>query len=143
MYADNGCVDHLDCRIMRGSERSHDLSPDASPSPTNEAVVAGGVRAVAVREITPRRARPQDPKDAVQNTAVIQARIATRLVRQHWLDGGPFIVGEFVAHDLSPQLGGLNHGRSALLNITHAADAQPAHSVSTAGKGKRTCCAQI
>jgi hypothetical protein len=34
----------------------------------------------------------------------------TRLVRQHRLDGGPFIVGEFVAHDSSPQFESLNHG---------------------------------
>jgi hypothetical protein len=40
MYADNECVDHLDRLIMRGSERTHDPAPDASPPPTNEAVVA-------------------------------------------------------------------------------------------------------
>ena len=31
-----------------------------------------------------------------------------RLVRQHRLDGNPFIIGEFVAHDV-PQFGNLNH----------------------------------
>jgi len=37
----------------------------------------------------------------------------TRLVRQHRLDGGPFMVGEFVA---SPQFGSLNHGSPAKRN---------------------------
>jgi hypothetical protein len=31
-------------------------------------------------------------------------------------DGDPFIVGEFVAHDLSPQFGSLNHGSPAKRN---------------------------
>lgn len=43
-------------------------------------------------------------------------RNATRLVRQHRLDGGPFVVGEFVAHDSSPQFGSLNHGSPAKRN---------------------------
>src|SRR6516162_7667493 len=36
-------------------------------------------------------------------------RNATWLVRQHRPYGSPFIVGEFVAHDSSPQSGSLNH----------------------------------
>ena len=43
-------------------------------------------------------------------------RKATRLVRQHRLDGNPFIVGEFVAHDSSPQFGNLNHSSPAKRN---------------------------
>lgn len=39
-----------------------------------------------------------------------------RVVRQHRLDGGPFMVGEFVAHDSSPQFGSLNHGSPAKRN---------------------------
>jgi hypothetical protein len=41
----------------------------------------------------------QDPKDAVEHAPVIYAWHAARLVRQHRLDGVPFIFGEFVAHD--------------------------------------------
>jgi hypothetical protein len=37
----------------------------------------------------------------------------TRLVRQHRPYGSPFIVGEFIAHDSSPQFGSLNHGGPA------------------------------
>jgi hypothetical protein len=40
-------------------------------------------------------------------------RNATRLVGQHQLDGKPFIIGEFIAHDSSPQFGSLNDKRPA------------------------------
>ena len=42
-------------------------------------------------------------------TTVIDLRHAARLVRQEGLDGGPFIIGEFVAHDSRLQFGSLNH----------------------------------
>jgi hypothetical protein len=36
------------------------------------------------------------------DTTVIYPRDATRLVGKHGLDGGPFDVREFIAHDSSP-----------------------------------------
>ena len=42
------------------------------------------------------------PEDAIEDTTVVHPRNATRLVRQHGLDGNPFIIGEFVAHDSPP-----------------------------------------
>src|SRR5262249_25749903 len=51
----------------------------------------------------------QDPEDAIEDTSVVHPRNATWLVRQHRPYGSPFIVGEFVAHDSSPQSGSLNH----------------------------------
>lgn len=48
----------------------------------------------ALRLIAPRRTGTQDPKDTVEHAAVLHTR---RLVRQGRLDGGPFIIGEFVA----------------------------------------------
>ena len=45
MHADNRRINHLHRRIMGGGQRVHDPAPDTSPSPSNEAVVAGGVRA--------------------------------------------------------------------------------------------------
>jgi hypothetical protein len=44
MHADNRRINHLHRRIMGGGQRVHDPAPDTSPSPANEAVVAGGVR---------------------------------------------------------------------------------------------------
>src|SRR5206468_3463645 len=87
-----------------------------SPAPTNEAIVAGGVRAKVIRQIAPRRARTQDPKDAVEHAAIIYTRHAARLVRQKRLDGGPFIVGEFVAHDSRLRFWSLNHAPSGIFN---------------------------
>jgi hypothetical protein len=57
--------------------------------------------------------RTQHPKDAIEDTMIVCPRNATRLVGQHRLDGKPFIIGEFVAHDPSPQFGSLNHRRPA------------------------------
>jgi hypothetical protein len=94
----------------------HDPAPDSSPSPTNEAIVAGGIGAEALREIAPRRPGSQDPEDTIQDTAVVHPRDTARLVRQHRLDGGPLMVGEFVAHDSKLRFGGLNHGSAASLN---------------------------
>jgi len=48
---------------------------------------------------------------------VIYTAHAARLVRQERLNGYPFIVGEFVAHDSRPPFGSLNHGLPAELNF--------------------------
>src|SRR5262245_16546107 len=71
--------------------------------------VASGVWAKRHQQITPRCSRSQDPEDAIEDTSVVHPRNATWLVRQHRPYGSPFIVGEFVAHDSSPQSGSLNH----------------------------------
>ena len=45
------------------------------------------------------------PEDAIKDTTVVYPKNATRLVGQHRLDGNPFIIGELIAHDSSPQFG--------------------------------------
>ena len=70
--------------------------------PANEAVVASSVRAKRFRQIAPGGPGSQDPENTVKDTTVIHPRNATRLVRQHWLDGTPFMIGEFLAHDSRP-----------------------------------------
>jgi hypothetical protein len=67
--------------------------------------------------ITPRRTPTKDPKDAVEHAPVIHARNAARLVRQHRLDRGPFIIGEFVAHDSRHQFVGLNQEQGDRINL--------------------------
>src|SRR5262245_20739429 len=109
MDADNGGVDHLDSGIMGSGKCVYDAAPDTSPPPADEPVVASGVWAKCHRQITPGGSRSQDPEDAIEDTSVVHPRNATWLVRQHRPYGSPFIVGEFVAHDSSPQFGGLNH----------------------------------
>ena len=41
------------------------------------------------------------PRRAIEDTTVVDPRYAARLIRQHWLDGCPLTVGEFVAHESS------------------------------------------
>src|SRR4051794_17679255 len=103
MHADNGGVDHLDSGIMGSGERVDDAAPDTSPPPADEPVAANGVWAKRFGQITPRCPGSQDPEDAIEDTSVVYPRNATRLVRQHRLDGNPFTIGKFVAHDSSPK----------------------------------------
>ncbi len=51
---------------------------------------------------------------------VIHTRHAARFVRQERLNGGPFIVGEFVAHDSRPRFGSLNHALVDTINPQNA-----------------------
>lgn len=46
-------------------------------------------------------------KSAAENAPVDQARCAAWLVRQHRLDGDPFLIGESAAHDSRPKVGNL------------------------------------
>lgn len=105
MHAYYGCIDHLDSSIVSSGKRFHDTAPDTSSPPPNEAVVARGVWTKRLWQITPGRSGSQDPKNAIEDTAVIYPRNTSRLVRQHRLDDNPFIIGEFVAHESSPSLG--------------------------------------
>jgi len=80
----------------------YDTAPDTSLPPANEAVIASGVRAERLRQIAPGRSRSQNPENTVEHTAIVYPRNPTRLIGQHRLDGGPFIIGEFIAHDSGP-----------------------------------------
>jgi hypothetical protein len=99
VYAHDGGIDHLHRRVMIGSKRIHDLVPDASPPPPNEAIVTGGAGTIGPGQVTPWRARAEDPKSAIEHTTIIYPANAARLIRQHRLDRGPFIIAEFMAHD--------------------------------------------
>jgi hypothetical protein len=143
MYADNRRIDHLYGCVMGGCQRIHDAGPDARSSPANEAIVAGGVRAKVARQIAPRRARAQDPKDAVEHAPVINTGHTARLVRQKRFDGVPFIIGEFVAHDSRLRFGSLNHAPGDTINPQSpiAADANNLISLPLSGNSRHggTC----
>jgi len=55
VYAHDGCIDHLHRRIMTGSQRIHDLIPDASPPPTNEAIATSGAGTIGLWQVAPWR----------------------------------------------------------------------------------------
>ena len=97
MHADRGGVDHLQIAVVGLRDRLEDPVPDAVLAPSDEAVVAGRRRTVALGNVGPGRARPQPPVDAVQHPPVIGPRHAARLVRQQRLDDRPFEIGQFVA----------------------------------------------
>jgi hypothetical protein len=59
----------------------------------------------------------EEPKDAIEHATVINAPNAARLVRQHQLDGGPFIIAEFVAHDSWLRFRSLNHVSCSAINL--------------------------
>src|SRR4051812_46947332 len=80
---------------------------DPVEEPLNQIPGSIKIRAGADRII----ARAQHPEDAVEDTTVIHSWHAARLVGQQLLDGGPFLVGEFVAHDSSPSVWGLESSR--------------------------------
>jgi hypothetical protein len=56
MHTDDRRIDHLHYRIMSCGQCIHNLIPDASPSPANEAIVAGRIGTKALRQIAPWRA---------------------------------------------------------------------------------------
>jgi hypothetical protein len=59
MNADDRRIDHLNSVIMSACEGIHDSAPGARTAPANKAIVAGGVGAETVRQVTPGRPRPQ------------------------------------------------------------------------------------
>ncbi|MEH2476845.1 hypothetical protein V1282_000202 [Nitrobacteraceae bacterium AZCC 2146] len=49
VHADEGGINHLYRRVMIGSKRIHDLVPDASLPPPNEAIVTGSAETIGCR----------------------------------------------------------------------------------------------
>jgi hypothetical protein len=78
VHAHDGRIYHLHRGVMFGSQGIHDPIPNASLPPANEAIIASRVWAKALWQIAPRCARPQDPKDAVENTPIIYTLHALR-----------------------------------------------------------------
>ena len=53
VYAHDRGIDHLHRRVMTGSQRIHDLVPDAGLPPPNEAMIASGTGTTGFRQIAP------------------------------------------------------------------------------------------
>src|SRR5215469_12724073 len=109
-------IDHLHSRFMSGGQRLHDLVPNAGPPPTDKTVVAGRAGTIDFRQIPPRRARAQDPEDAIEDTPIGHAGNAARLVREHRLDDAPLAVTEFIAHDSMLHFESLNRDQDHGIN---------------------------
>ena len=55
VHADDGGINHLHRRVMTGSKRIHDLVPDASLLPPNEAIVTGSAGTIGRWQVAPWR----------------------------------------------------------------------------------------
>ena len=71
MHPDRRGGDHLDIAVVSSGDALQKPIPDAGFAPAVEAVRAGGVRAIARRNVRPGRARPKPPEDAVEDLPVI------------------------------------------------------------------------
>ncbi len=126
---DGSAVDHLDVAVIGDRDRIHHTIPKPGLPPSYKAVVAGGSRAIAFGQIAPRRTGSQHPKDAVQHSAGIDTRHASRLVGQERLDDAPLEVSQVVsAHpdvesDMRPA--GKISRRKRRLNQRKSDDAMP------------------
>ena len=101
MDAHHGAVDHRDVAVVDSYDGVHEPVPDARLAPAVEAIVAGRIGTVALRQVAPRRAGPQDPADAVQHSPVINPQPSAPLVRQQGLNHRPLESRQIVAstHD--------------------------------------------
>ena len=83
MHPHDRAVDHLDLAVMSLRDRRHQPVPDTGFAPTIETIIGGRVRPIALRQISPRRPRPQHPKDAIHDPSVILRLPAAAPLRQN------------------------------------------------------------
>ena len=115
MNPDMRAVDHHDVAVAGLGHRRQQLVPDPGIAPTHEPIVAGGVRPVALGNVSPRRARAKPPEDPIQHAAIIHPRHAARLSRQQRLDDGPLEIRKIVTvHGNLLNGGALNHNTMAM-----------------------------
>ena len=97
MDPDTGGIDHHDVAIVALRYLGQKAIPVPGLAPPHKAIVAGAMRAVALRNVGPGRARSEAPEDAVQHLPVIDPPNAARLARQKRLDNRSFEIRQFVA----------------------------------------------
>jgi len=84
--ANTGGVDHDDIAVVSLENRFEKSIPDTGLPPADEAIVAGRRWAIAFWNFRPGGTHSEAPEDAVQHTTIIDARNATRLIRQQRRD---------------------------------------------------------
>ena len=70
VHPDRGTVQHLQIAVVSRGNGFENPFPNAELSPSDEAIVAGCWRPIALWNVCPGRTRPQPPTDAVQDFAV-------------------------------------------------------------------------
>ena len=104
MNAHDRTVDHLHIAVVSLDDGIHQMIPDTCLAPAVEAIVGGRVRHVPFGQIAPWSARAQDPKDSIENLAVVARFAASTALGQKRLDDTPLQVGQVVPHDPSPDV---------------------------------------
>jgi hypothetical protein len=97
MHADRGGVYYLQIAVISLRHRLENPVPHTDLGPASEPVGAGRGWAIALWDVSPGRARPKPPVDAVQDFPVICPGHTSWLVRQQRLDDRPLEVGQFLA----------------------------------------------
>src|ERR1700722_18668463 len=69
VHADDRGIDHLHRRVTTGGQCIHDPVPDASPPPTNEAIVACPVSLIASGQVAPRQRPLTSPADGARRAS--------------------------------------------------------------------------
>jgi hypothetical protein len=101
MDAHDRAVDHLNLTIVCLDDGIHQAIPDAGLAPPVEAIVGARVRPIPIRQIAPRGARAQHPKDAVEDPAIVAGLAASTVLGKKRLDDAPLEIGQVVPHDPS------------------------------------------
>ena len=83
---DGGTVDHHQFAVESLRDRRQKPIPHTCFAPANEAVVAGGVRTIALGNICPGAACAKAPQYPVDHSAIIDTRHAAWLVGKQRLD---------------------------------------------------------
>lgn len=103
-------VDHAHIAAISICNCIHNPIPYARFGPATEAIVAGGVGAIAFRQIAPRRARSQHPENAIQHSPVIHPCNPTGLVRQQRGNHPPLKLGQMTTAHTRPPSGSMESG---------------------------------
>jgi len=101
MNAHDRAVDHLHLAVVGLHDGIHHAIPYAGFAPAVEAVVNGGIGAVALGQIAPGAARAQDVEHAVENLPVVLGLRPAAVHGKQRLDNAPLGIREIVAHDPS------------------------------------------
>jgi hypothetical protein len=94
---DGSAVDHLDVTVVCLGNHIHRAVSHARLLPAHDAVVAPRSGAIALKQVAPRRTRPQHLKDTAKQPLIIDTRHAPRLIREKRRDHGPFEIDQNMA----------------------------------------------
>src|SRR5690606_1832121 len=94
MDPDGGTVDHHQFAVESLRDRRQKPIPHTRFAPADEAVVAGGVRTIALGNVSPGAAGAKPPQYPVDHPAIIHPRYAAWLVGKQRLDHRPLEIGQ-------------------------------------------------